>query len=62
MKIDENAKSSQVAESELVDTAPAIIAPLTSPLANPVFQSSRGNSVKGGVRVYLNKFKKKRSK
>ena len=35
--IDENAKSSQVAESELADTAPAIVAPLTSPLANPVF-------------------------
>ena len=60
--IDENAKSSQVAESELVDTAPGVIAPLTSPLANPVFQNFRGNSVKGGVRVYLNKFKQKKSK
>ena len=60
--IDENAKSSQVAESELVDTAPGVLAPLTSPLANPVFQNFRGNSVKSGVRVYLNKFKQKKSK
>lgn len=60
--IDENAKSSQIAESELVDMAPSAIAPLTSPLANPVFQNARGNSVKGGVRVYLNKFKKKKAK
>ena len=60
--IDENAKSSQIAESELVDMAPSAIAPLTSPLANPVFQNTRGNSVKGGVRVYLNKFKKKKAK
>ena len=60
--IDENAKSSQIAESELVDMAPSAIAPLTSPLANPVFQNTRGSSVKGGVRVYLNKFKKKKAK
>ena len=48
------ASSSRVSMGELADTAPFNAIPLTSPLANPVFQTSR-NLGKGGVRVYLNK-------
>ena len=46
--------STVISPSDFADTAPGNAGPLTSPMANPVFQTSRQGS-KGGVRVHLSR-------